>query len=124
MGKINTLLSLDGESDFKRKLQDITNNLKTLDKQLGEAAAKFSMSSDKMRLNSEMASNLTKQLDFLRQKQDLLRSAVQRADNQVSDSNKKLEQARAAYDKAGRDVVILKDKLEFAKSYGAKTPQK
>ena len=115
MGKINTLLSLDGESDFKRKLQDITNNLKTLDKQLGEAAAKFSMSSDKMRLNSEMASNLTKQLDFLRQKQDLLRSAVQRADNQVSDSNKKLEQARAAYDKAGRDVVILKDKLEFAK---------
>ena len=115
MGKINTLLSLDGESDFKRKLQDITNNLKTLDKQLGEAAAKFSMSSDKMRLNSEMAQNLTKQLDFLRQKQDLLRSAVQRADNQVSDSNKKLEQARAAYDKAGRDVVILKDKLEFAK---------
>jgi TP901 family phage tail tape measure protein len=115
VGKINTLLSLDGESDFKRKLQDITNNLKTLDKQLGEAAAKFSMSSDKMRLNSEMASNLTKQLDFLRQKQDLLRSAVQRADNQVSDSNKKLEQARAAYDKAGRDVVILKDKLEFAK---------
>lgn len=115
MGKINTLLSLDGESDFKRKLQDITNNLKTLDKQLGEAAAKFSMSSDKMRLNSEMASNLTKQLDFLRQKQDLLRSAVQRADNQVSDSNKKLEQARAAYDKAGRDVVILKGKLEFAK---------
>lgn len=115
MGKINTLLSLDGESDFKRKLQDINNNLKTLDKQLGEAAAKFSMSSDKMRLNSEMAQNLTKQLDFLRQKQDLLRSAVQRADNQVSDSNRKLEQARAAYDKAGRDVVILKDKLEFAK---------
>lgn len=115
MGKINTLLSLDGESDFKRKIQDITQNLKTLDKQLAEAASKFSMSSDKMRLNSEMASNLTKQLDFLRQKQDLLRSAVQRADNQVSDSNKKLEQARAAYDKAGRDVVILKDKLEFAK---------
>ncbi len=115
MGKINTLLSLDGESDFKRKLQDITNNLKTLDKQLGEAAAKFSMSSDKMRLNSEMASNLTKQLDFLRQKQDLLRSAVQRADNQVSDSNKKLEQARAAYDQTSREVFKLKDKLEFAK---------
>lgn len=115
MGKINTLLSLDGESDFKRKIQDITQNLKTLDKQLAEATSKFSMSSDKMRLNSETAANLTKQLDFLRQKQDLLKAAVQRADNQVSDSNKKLEQARAAYDKAGRDVVILKDKLEFAK---------
>ena len=115
MGKINTLLSLDGESDFKRKIQDITQNLKTLDKQLAEAASKFSMSSDKMRLNSETAANLTKQLDFLRQKQDLLKAAVQRADNQVADSNKKLEQARAAYDKAGRDVVILKDKLEFAK---------
>ena len=115
MGKINTLLSLDGESDFKRKLQDINNNLKTLDKQLGEAATKFSMSSDKMRLNSETAANLTKQLDFLRQKQDLLRAAVQRADNQVADSNAKLEQARAAYDQAGRDVVKLKDKLEFAK---------
>jgi len=115
MGKINTLLSLDGESDFKRKLQDINNNLKTLDKQLGEAATKFSMSSDKMRLNSETAANLTKQLDFLRQKQDLLRAAVQRADNQVADSNAKLEKARAAYDQAGRDVVKLKDKLEFAK---------
>lgn len=115
MGKINTLLSLDGESDFKRKIQDITQNLKTLDKQLAEATSKFSMSSDKMRLNSEMAQNLTKQLDFLRQKQDLLRSAVQRADNQVSDSNRKLEQARAAYDQTSREVFKLKDKLEFAK---------
>lgn len=115
MGKINTLLSLDGESDFKRKIQDITQNLKTLDKQLAEATSKFSMSSDKMRLNTETAANLTKQLDFLRQKQDLLKAAVQRADNQVADSNKKLEQARAAYDKTTRDVTLLKDKLEFAK---------
>ena len=79
MGKINTLLSLDGESEFKRRLQDITNNLKTLDKQLGEASAKFSMSSDKQRLTSETAANLSKQLDLLRQKQDLLKAAVQRA---------------------------------------------
>lgn len=115
MGKINTLLSLDGESEFKRRLQDITNNLKTLDKQLGEASAKFSMSSDKQRLSSETAANLSKQLDLLRQKQDLLKAAVQRAENQVADSNKKLEEARAAHDKTGREVVILKDKLEFAK---------
>lgn len=115
MGKINTLLSLDGESEFKRRLQDITNNLKTLDKQLGEASAKFSMSSDKQRLTSETAANLSKQLDLLRQKQDLLKAAVQRAENQVADSNKKLEEARAAHDKTGREVVILKDKLEFAK---------
>lgn len=115
MGKINTLLSLDGESDFKRKLTDITNNLKTLDKQLSEAASKFTMSSDKMRLNAETAANLTKQLDFLRQKQDLLKAAVQRADNQVADSNAKLAQARAAYDQTSREVFKLKDKLEFAK---------
>ena len=115
MGKINTLLSLDGESDFKRKIQDITQNLKTLDKQLAEATSKFSMSSDKMRLNSETAANLTKQLDFLRQKQDLLKAAVQRADNQVADSNAKLAQARAAYDQTSREVFKLKDKLEFAK---------
>lgn len=115
MGKINTLLSLDGESDFKRKIQDITQNLKTLDKQLAEATSKFSMSSDKMRLNSETAANLTKQLDFLRQKQDLLKAAVQRADNQVADSNTKLAQARAAYDQTSREVFKLKDKLEFAK---------
>ena len=115
MGKINTLLSLDGESEFKRRIQDITNNLKTLDKQLGEASAKFSMSSDKQRLSSETAANLSKQLDLLRQKQDLLKAAVQRAENQVADSNKKLEEARAAHDKTGREVIILKDKLEFAK---------
>lgn len=115
MGKINTLLSLDGESEFKRRIQDITNNLKTLDKQLGEASAKFSMSSDKQRLTSETAANLSKQLDLLRQKQDLLRNAVQRAENQVADSNKKLADARAAHEKTGREVIILKDKLEFAK---------
>ena len=115
MGKINTLLSLDGESEFKRRIQDITNNLKTLDKQLGEASAKFSMSSDKQRLTSETASNLSKQLDLLRQKQDLLKAAVQRAENQVADSNKKLADARVAHEKTGREVIILKDKLEFAK---------
>lgn len=115
MGKINTLLSLDGESEFKRRLQDITNNLKTLDKQLGEASAKFSMSSDKQRLSSETAANLSKQLDLLRQKQDLLKAAVQRAENQLADSNKKLADARAAHEKTGREVESLKNKLDFAK---------
>ena len=97
MGNINTLLSLNGESEFKRQIASINNNLTTLDKALKETASLFTQESDKMKLTAATSQNLERQLDLLRQKQSLLNQAVMGSAKTVQDSTKDLMNAKQAW---------------------------
>jgi hypothetical protein len=58
MGRINTLLSLDGEAQFKRALHDINNNLKTLGKEFTSLQSDLSGTTNKMDLATRTSENL------------------------------------------------------------------
>ena len=119
MGNINTLLSLDGESEFRRQLNFITQNLKTLDKALTETAAMFANEADKMKLTSQTSQNLERQLDLLKNKQTLLNSAVSSSFKTVQDQTKKLGEAKQAYANSAIAVDQLKTQLKAAEeTYG------
>ena len=106
MGRINTLLSLDGETNFKRALHDINNNLKTLDKEFTSLQSDLSGTTNKMDLATRTSENLKNQLSFLTQKHDLLTAAVQRAEAEVLKSKDVLNQQRVAY---GANAEKLKE---------------
>lgn len=119
MGNINTLLSLDGESEFRRQLNFINQNLKTLDKALTETAAMFANEADKMKLTSQTSQNLERQLDLLKNKQTLLNSAVSSSFKTVQDQTKKLGEAKQAYANSAIAVDQLKTQLKAAEeTYG------
>ena len=116
MGSINTLLSLNGESEFKRQITSINNNLKTLDKALSETASLFSQESDKMKLTTATSQNLERQLDYLRQKQSLLNQAVVSSMKTWGDSTKDLTNSKQALANAAINVDLLRKKLDEAKN--------
>ena len=119
MGNINTLLSLDGESEFRRQLNFINQNLKTLDKALTETAAMFVNEADKMKLTSQTSQNLERQLDLLKNKQTLLNGAVASSFKTVQDQTKKLAEAKQAYANSAIAVDQLKTQLKAAEeTYG------
>lgn len=119
MGNINTLLSLDGESEFRRQLNFINQNLKTLDKALTETAAMFANEADKMKLTSQTSQNLERQLNLLKNKQTLLNGAVASSFKTVSDQTKKLAEAKQAYANSAIAVDQLKTQLKAAEeTYG------
>ena len=119
MGNINTLLSLDGESEFRRQLNFINQNLKTLDKALTETAAMFANEADKMKLTSQTSQNLERQLDLLKNKQTLLNGAVAISFKTVQDQTKKLAEAKQAYANSAIAVDQLKTQLKAAEeTYG------
>lgn len=119
MGNINTLLSLDGESEFRRQLNFINQNLKTLDKALTETAAMFANEADKMKLTSQTSQNLERQLDLLKNKQTLLNGAVASSFKTVQDQTKKLAEAKQAYANSAIAVDQLKTQLKAAEeTYG------
>ena len=123
MGNINTLLSLDGESEFRRQLNFITQNLKTLDKALTETAAMFANEADKMKLTSQTSQLLERQLDLLKNKQTLLNSAVSSSFKTVQDQTKKLAEAKQAYANSAIAVDQLKTQLKAAEETYGKNSQ-
>ena len=115
MGTINTMLTLDGESEFKRRINEINNNLKTLDKELTAIGEKFANSSNKMQKNGEVSANLSKQLEFLREKQTMLKGAVRESESQITESAEKLKKAKQEYERSGNAVEMYKTRLARAK---------
>ena len=116
MGNINTLLSLNGESEFKRQITAINNNLTTLDKALKETASLFTQESDRMKLTTATSQNLERQLDLLRQKQQMLNQAVMGSAKTVQDSTKDLMNAKQAWANTAVNVDLLRKKLDEAKN--------
>ena len=114
MGRINTLLSLDGESQFKRALHDINNNLKTLGKEFTAMTSDLSGMTNKMDLTTRTPDNLKNQLDLLSRKHDLLSAAVQRAEAEVLKNKEALKQAQINYAAVGQQVDLLEKELKMA----------
>lgn len=124
MGKINTMLSLDGESEFRRQLNLINNNLKTLEKELTATSSQMAVGSDKMKQQANIASNYSKQLEFLKAKYDVLTKAVSSTEKELDSSKAKLNQSQQAYQKATSAIETQKRVIEnTSKVYGVNSNQ-
>lgn len=120
MGRINTLLSLDGEAEFRHQLNLINANLKTLDAELKATSSEFTTESGKMQQNTKMLANLSQQLEFLRAKESILTDAVAKSGQAIENNNTKLNAARQAHDKASRNLEVYKNVMEgMTKAFGA-----
>ena len=115
MGKIQSMLALDGESQFRRQLNLINANLKTLDKELQATSTQFAVGSAKMNQSSQVAYNYSKQMEFLTAKQDILKKAVANAEKEIESNSKRLAQSQKAYSDVSKSVQTVKNALETAK---------
>ena len=115
MGHISTLLSVDGESAFKRALNDIVRQLKTLDKDLTATQTRFTTQDTKMKQSSDILLNYGNQITLLSQKQELLKGAVERAETAIQNSKTVLQNASAQFARVSFNVDDTRLKLDSAK---------
>lgn len=124
MGSINTMLTLDGESQFRRALNNINAGLKTLEKELNATSTDFVTAAGKMNQSTQISANYSKQLDLLYQKQDVLNRAVENANKTVEENRKKIASASAAYEKSGKAIELQKRIIEnTSRVYGVNSQQ-
>lgn len=119
MGNINTMLAVNGEAEFRRQLNLINSNLKTLEKELQATSTQFAVGSQKMQQATNIAANYGKQLEFLKAKQDVLKGALSNADKQLEANKNKLSQAQQTYSNISNTVNQYRNTIEKLKArYG------
>lgn len=124
MGKIQSMLTLDGEADFRRQLNLINANLKTLDKELAATSSQFAVGAQKMKQSADISANYSKQVEFLKSKQDVLQRAMANAQKEIDNNNKKLSDARQAYDLNQKAIDKTKKEIEYLTAkYGANSKE-
>lgn len=117
MGNINTLLALDGESEFRRQLNLINANLKALDSELKAVSNEFVIEGSEMQHATKLIDNYAKQIEFLNAKENVLQKAVSHSGQELENNRKKVDEARAAYDKSVRAIEYQKVAIESATAF-------
>lgn len=124
MGNINTMLTLDGESEFKRQLSLINNSLKTLGKELTATSTALTTQADKMKQQTAVSNNYSRQLEYLTNKENLLKSALAGADKTMAENYKKLSDAKIAYQRTGTQIESARKVVEnMTNTYGKNSQQ-
>lgn len=115
MGKISTLLTLDGDSEFKRKLKEINERLTTLGKQEKALTSDLVDQSMKMQQSAKVMSNLGNQLDLLNTKHGLLSQALRNAESALDQSRQKYARLQEEYTYAKKNIDTVRNALATAK---------
>lgn len=112
MGKISTMLALDGETQFRRQLNLINQNLKTLDKELQTISSEFTVTGSKMQQSMATTANYSKQIELLTAKENMLKTAIANAESEVEKNSKKVSNSRQAYENATKGIHNAKKEIE------------
>lgn len=115
MGKISTLLTLDGDSEFKRKLKEINERLTTLGKQEKALSSDLVDQSMKMQQAAKVMANLGNQLDLLKTKQGVLSQALRNAEGALDQSRLKYAKLQEEYTYAKKNIDTVRNALATAK---------
>lgn len=115
MGKISTLLTLDGDSEFKRKLKEINERLATLGKQEKALSSELVDQSMKMQQAAKVMANLGNQLDLLKTKQGVLSQALRNAEGALDQSRLKYAKLQEEYTYAKKNIDTVRNALATAK---------
>lgn len=107
---IGVKLKMDGESEFRKGLNDIISSTKSLDKQMGALESTFKDGKKSMEDNE-------KQTDLLEKKQAAL-------EKQIEEVNKALEYARSHYAEGSKEISSWESALADAQKELAQTNQK
>ena len=109
MGKIQSMLTLDGESEYKRQLSLINASLKTLEKELQATSSQLVTEGNRLKQTTDLSTNYGRQMDFLKSKQEILRKAMQDTEKEVKNNGTRLDAARQQYASATQQVEISKN---------------
>ena len=120
--EISTKISLDGETEFNKQMEEIDSNLRSLNTELKASTAKFLDAADSEEALAEKSALMNERVDQQRKKLEALRQMLQdvqenHADNtrEVDKWRRKVADAEIALSKMQRKLAATEDELEDAR---------
>ena len=120
--EISTKISLDGETEFNKQMEEIDSNLRSLNTELKASTAKFLDAADSEEALAEKSALMNERVDQQRKKLKALRQMLQdvqenHADNtrEVDKWRRKVADAEIALSKMERALATTEDALEDAR---------
>lgn len=117
--EISTKISLDGETEFNKQMEEIDSNLRSLNTELKASTAKFLDAADSEEALAEKSALMNERVDQQRKKLEALRQMLQdvkenHADNtrEVDKWRRKVADAEIALSKMERTLAATEDELE------------
>ena len=119
MGTINTMLTLDGEAGYRRAVNNIDKELRTLEAELKAVSSQFETSEKKIEKHAMEQDRLSAIIRALKDRQEVLTRAVHASNDAYQNAQKQLEALRSQHESENKQIEILKKNLESAtKAYG------
>ena len=120
--EISTKISLDGETEFNKQMEEIDSNLRSLNTELKASTAKFLDAADSEEALAEKSALMNERVDQQEKKLEALRQMLQdvkenHADNtrEVDKWRRKVADAEIALSKMKRTLAATEDELEDAR---------
>ena len=120
MGTINTMLTLDGESGFRRAVNNVNTQLRSLEAELKTIASEFETSENRMQKNATMQDKLSVISATLKEKESILTKAVTATSFAYKENAEKLQALKEKHTEEENVIQRKKAVIEAAtKAYGA-----
>lgn len=124
MGTINTMLTLDGESGFRRALNNINAQLKAFGAELSQISSEFDSTENKQQKFAATQEKLKTILETLKEKEKVLVNAVQASNQAYKDNASTLEKLKNQHDAEKRAISEQKNTIQSLTAvYGANSTQ-
>lgn len=124
MGSINTMLTLDGESGFRRAINNINAQLKTFGAELTKISTELDSTENKQQKFAATQEKLKTILDTLKEKEKVLVNAVQASNQAYKDNASALEKLKNQHDAEKRAISEQKNIIQSLTAiYGANSTQ-
>lgn len=105
-------VKLNGESEYRKALKDITNNLKVMSSEIKLTASEFSKSDDAVENSKNKSKNLNKQIDQQVQTILGLQEGLKMAKKEYGDNSKEVANWQSKLNLAKADLNKLNNELE------------
>ncbi|MGM9669718.1 MAG: phage tail tape measure protein [Faecousia sp.] len=109
---IDTILRVQNESGYKTALKNCTSELKVLKSELDKVTSDFRSNANSMEALTKKGEVMTKMYDTQQQKVELLRGAMQKAQDTRDAEEQTVSDLRAQYDQAKKALASLGDTVD------------
>lgn len=109
---IGPKIGIDGEAEFRKSLQQVSQNIKTLGSEMGAVTAQFSRNADSQEALTAKSKVLTKEIDAQKAKLQLQQEALAQATEKFGEADERTQKWQRAVNEATRDLANMENELK------------
>lgn len=109
---IGPRIGIDGEAEFRRSIQQVSQNIKTLGSEMGAVTAQFAQNADSQEAVTAKSKVLTKEIAAQKEKLRLQQEALDAATAKFGEADERTQKWARAVNESTRDLANMENQLK------------